>query len=112
MDVCIGQSGQEIAICTVYDYRAFGDDHVARGADRRNTVTLNHDRLAGFEAVTIHPNQIGINDGNSRRGTERPVRGRLSRRGVSRAQDEEAGESDAFKSSQHGFHRRQRLAVR
>ena len=112
MDVCVGQSGQEIAVCTVYDHRAFGDDFFASGADRRNAVTLNHDRLAGFEMVTIHANQIDINDGNSRCRTERPVRPLLSRRGVSHAQDEEPGEGNAFRSSQHRIHRTQRLAVR
>ena len=101
MDVCVGQSGQEIAVCPVYDHRGFGDDHLAGGADRRNAVTLNDDRLAGFEAVTIHPNQIDINDGHSRCGTDRLVRGLLSRRGVIHAQDEEAGDSNAFRSSQH-----------
>src|SRR5438874_4657370 len=108
MDVCVGQSGQEIAVCTVDDHRCIGDDHFAGGADRRNAVTLNNHRLAGFDAVTIHPNQIDIDDGKSRCGTQRPVSGPLTGRGVSHAQNEEPEEGSAFKSSQYRIHRTQR----
>jgi len=101
MDVCVGQSRQEIAVCPVNDHRCFGDDHFAGGADRRNAVTLNNHGLAGFDAVTIHPNQIDINDGNSRCGSQRPAGALLSGRGMSHAQDEESEERNAFKSFQH-----------
>ena len=90
-------------MCAVNDHRGIRDDHFASGADRRNAVTLNNHRLARFDAVTIHPNQIDIDEGNSRFGTQRPISGLLSGRGVSHAQDEDAGESNAARSSQHGI---------
>lgn len=108
-------------VLTADDCRAMLDEHF----DSNRNGEIKHARLAKtkreraqllhfFEALLrapeeacFHANQIDINDGNSRRGTEWAVRGLLSRRSVSHTQDEESREGNAFRSFEHGSHRTQ-----
>jgi hypothetical protein len=67
------------------------DDHVAGGADRRNAVTLNDDRLAGLHAFAIHANEGDVDNSNGKRAPEWPFRALLSGRGACHHEDEKSG---------------------